>query len=55
MEDGLPIEEEFEEDDDCIGINVSILETYGMNQQDRDDWGRFQDEIARRMWEDYNS
>ena len=55
MEDGLPSEVEIEEDDDRVGINVPILETYGMNQRDRDDWGRFRNEIAQRMWEDYNS
>ena len=54
MEDGL-LEVEVEEDDDRVGINVPILETYGMNQRDRDDWGRFRDEIAQRMWDDYNS
>lgn len=56
MEDGIPSEVEIEEDDDDhVEINVPVLETYGMNQQDRDEWGKFQDEIAQRMWEHYNS
>ena len=38
---------EIEEDDD--------IDTYGMTQQDRDDMGKFWDEIAQRMWEDYRS
>ena len=52
IEDDIPREVEIEEDE-RDGINVPILETYGMTQRDRDDWGNFRDEIARRMWEDY--
>ena len=57
IEDGVPLEIETDEDDDddSNAINVPILETYGMNQRDRDDWGKFRDEIAQRMWEDYRS
>ena len=32
IEDGLPSKIDIEEDDDRVGINVPILETYGMNQ-----------------------
>lgn len=55
IEDGVPTEVEIEEEDDRDRINVPVLETYGLSQRDRDDWGKFRDEIARRMWEDYRS
>ena len=41
VEDGAPLEVDFEEDDVRALINVPILETYGMNQRDREDWGNF--------------
>ena len=49
------MEVDIEEEDDREGINVPILETYGMTQRDRDDWGKFRDDIAKRMWDDYRS
>ena len=55
IEDGVPRDVEIEEDDERDGINVPILETYGMTQGDRDEWGNFRDAIAGRMWEDYRS
>ena len=55
IEDGVPLEVDIEEEDDREGINVPILETYGMTQRDRDDWGKFRDDIAKRMWDDYRS
>ena len=57
IEDGVPLEIKIDKDndDDRNVINVPILETYGMTQRDRDDWGKFRDEIAQRMWEDYRS
>ena len=53
IEAKIPPEVEIEEDDDREEVNIPILETYGMTLRDRDDWGKFQDEIARRMWKDY--
>ena len=53
IEDGINFEVDIEEEDDREGIDVPILETYGMTQRDRDDWGRFQDQIEKRMWDDY--
>ena len=41
IEDGVPHDMEIEEDDDRDGINLPILETYGMTQRDRDDLGNF--------------
>ena len=55
IEDGVPQVLEIEEDVDRGGINVPILETFGMTQRDREDWGNFRDEIAEKMWEDYRS
>ena len=55
IEDGVPHYVEVEDEDDRDAINVPILDTYGMTPRDRDDWGNFRDEIARRMWEDYRS
>ena len=55
IEDGITFEVDIEEEDDHEGIDVPILETYGMTQRDRDDWGRFRDEIAKRMWDDYRA
>ena len=55
IEDGVLLEVDIEEEDDREGINVPILETYGMTQHDRDDWGKFRDDIAKRMWDDYRS
>ena len=55
IEDDVPCKVEIEEDIDRGGINVPILETFGMTQRDRDDWGIFLDELAEKMWEDYRS
>ena len=55
IEDSVPPDVEIEEDADRDGINVPILETFGMTQQDRDGWGNFRDELAEKMWEDYRS
>ena len=40
IKDDIPCDVEIEEDE-CEGINVPILETYGMSLGDRDDWGKF--------------
>ena len=55
IEDGITFEVDIEEEDDREGIDVPILETFGMTKRDRDDWGRFRDEIAKRMWDDYRA
>lgn len=55
IKDDITFEVDIEEEDDREGIDVQILETYGMTQRDRDDWGRFRDEIAKRMWDDYRA
>ena len=39
IEDDISFEVDIEKEDDREGINVPILEKYGMTQQDRDDWG----------------
>ena len=49
------MEIEIEEDVDRGGIDVPILETFGMTQWDIDDWGNFWDELVENMWEDYRS
>jgi hypothetical protein len=41
IEDGLPSEVEFEEEDGRDGIDVPVLETYGLSQRERDDWANF--------------
>ena len=41
IEDGVPQVLEIEEDVDRGGINVPILDIFGMSQQYRDDWGNF--------------
>ena len=38
IEDGLPLEVAIEEEDDCDGIEVPLLETYGLSQEDRNEW-----------------
>ena len=55
IEDGLPLEEAIEEEDDHDGIEVPLLETYGLSQEDRNEWAQFREDIASRMWEDYRS
>lgn len=55
IEDGLPSEEAIEEEDDRDGIEVPLLETYGLSQEDRNEWAQFREDIANRMWEDYRS
>jgi hypothetical protein len=54
--DGLPeVEVEEEDDPDCGGVDVPVLQTYGFSQQDRTEWSQFRDDLASRMWEDYRS
>ena len=55
IEDGLPLEEAIEKEDDHDGIEVPLLETYGLSQEDRNEWAQFREDIASRMWEDYRS
>ena len=55
IEDGLPLEVATEEEDDRDGIEVPLLETYGLSQEDRNEWAQFREDIASRMWEDYRS
>ena len=55
IEDGIPSKIDIDEEDDREGIDVPILEIYGMTQIDREDWGKFRDDIAKRMWDDYRS
>ena len=50
IEDGLPLEEAIEEEDDHDGIEVPLLETYGLSQEDRNEWAQFREDIASRMW-----
>ena len=55
IEDGLPLEVAIQEEDDRDGIEVPLLETYGLSQEDRNEWAQFREDIASRMWEDYRS
>ena len=55
IEDGIPSKIDIHEEDDREGIDVPILEIYGMTQRDREDWGKFRDEMAKMMWDDYRS
>ena len=41
IEDGLPLEVATKEEDDRDGIEVPLLETYGLSQEDRNEWAQF--------------
>ena len=56
IEDDIPPEvDDVEEEDDREGIDVPILETYEITQRDKDDCGKFRDDIAKRTWDDYRT
>ena len=55
IEDGIPSKVDIDKEDDREGIDIPILEIYGMTQHDRDDWGNFRDDITKRMSDDYRS
>lgn len=55
IEDGIPSKIDIDEEDDCEGVHVQILEIYGMIQRDREDWEKFIDDVAKEMWDDYRS